>query len=198
MFTDKYLQSLIDSALVHNTDYQVAQLRTEQAMASLGAARLAYFPSVNLGADGSVSKYDGLTSKTYNIGANASWEVDIFGRLTAAKRGAAAAAVSASERAQAVKTQLVATVATSYYSLMMLDRQIEIADTALANWTESIRVMELLKDAGRANEPGILQAKANKAGLQTDIAAMKKAVRKLRILFAPFGHGTMRHSKRKF
>lgn len=175
MFTDKYLQSLIDSALVHNTDYQVAQLRTEQTMASLGAARLAYFPSINLGADGSVSKYDGLTSKTCNIGANASWEVDIFGRLTAAKRGAAAAAVSASERAQAVKTQLVATVATSYYSLMMLDRQIEIADTALANWTESIRVMELLKDAGRANEPGILQAKANKAGLQTDIAAMKKS-----------------------
>ncbi len=175
MFTDKYLQSLIDSALVHNTDYQVAQLRTEQTMASLGAARLAYFPSINLGADGSVSKYDGLTSKTCNIGANASWEVDIFGRLTAAKRGAAAAAVSASERAQAVKTQLVATVATSYYSLMMLDRQIEIADTALANWTESIRVMELLKDAGRANEPGILQAKANKAGLQADIAAMKKS-----------------------
>ncbi len=175
MFTDKYLQSLIDSALVHNTDYQVAQLRTEQTMASLGAARLAYFPSINLGADGSVSKYDGLTSKTCNIGANASWEVDIFGRLTAAKRGAAATAVSASERAQAVKTQLVATVATSYYSLMMLDRQIEIADTALANWTESIRVMELLKDAGRANEPGILQAKANKAGLQADIAAMKKS-----------------------
>lgn len=175
MFTDKYLQSLIDSALVHNTDYQVAQLRTEQTMASLGAARLAYFPSINLGADGSVSKYDGLTSKTCNIGANASWEVDIFGRLTAAKRGAAAAAVSASERAQAVKTQLVATVAASYYSLMMLDRQIEIADTALANWTESIRVMELLKDAGRANEPGILQAKANKAGLQADIAAMKKS-----------------------
>lgn len=175
MFTDKYLQSLINSALVHNTDYQVAQLRTEQTMASLGAARLAYFPSINLGADGSVSKYDGLTSKTCNIGANASWEVDIFGRLTAAKRGAAAAAVSASERAQAVKTQLVATVATSYYSLMMLDRQIEIADTALANWTESIRVMELLKDAGRANEPGILQAKANKAGLQADIAAMKKS-----------------------
>lgn len=175
MFTDKYLQSLIDSALVHNTDYQEAQLRTEQTMASLGAARLAYFPSINLGADGSVSKYDGLTSKTCNIGANASWEVDIFGRLTAAKRGAAAAAVSASERAQAVKTQLVATVATSYYSLMMLDRQIEIADTALANWTESIRVMELLKDAGRANEPGILQAKANKAGLQADIAAMKKS-----------------------
>lgn len=175
IFTDSNLQNLIDSALVRNTDYQVAQLRTEQALASLGAARLAYFPSVSLGADGAVARYDGLTTKTYNVGVNASWEVDIFGRLTAAKRGAAAAAVSASEQARAVRTQLIATVATSYYSLLMLDRQIEIASATLENWTESIRVMELLKTAGRANEPGILQAKANKEGLEADIMALKKS-----------------------
>ncbi|WP_320969457.1 TolC family protein [Bacteroides nordii] len=174
-FTDPALQRLIDSALVKNTEYQVAQLRTEQALASLGAARLAYFPSLNLGADGNITRYDGLTTKTYDIGLNASWEVDIFGKLTAAKRGAAAAAVSADEQAQAVRTQLVATVATSYYSLLMLDRQIEIAENTLDNWTQTIRVMELLKTAGRANEAGILQTKANRTGLQADIATMKKS-----------------------
>lgn len=173
IFIDKNLQNLIDTALVRNTDYQVAQLRAEQVAASLSAARLAYIPSVNLGADGGVARYNGLTSKTYNIGVNASWEIDIFGRLTAAKRGTEAAAVSASEQAQAVRTQLIATVATSYYSLLMLDRQIEIADSTLANWTELIRVMELLKTAGQANETGILQAKSNKSGLQADIVAMK-------------------------
>lgn len=174
-FTDPALQSLIDTALRNNTDYQVAQLRTEQAIASLGAAKLAYFPSLNLGADGNIARYDGLTSKTYNIGLNASWEVDIFGKLTAAKRGAVAAAVSADEQAQAVKTQLIATVATSYYSLLMLDRQIEIAESTLENWTETIRVMELLKTAGMANEAGILQTKANRTGLQADIVAMRKS-----------------------
>ena len=92
-----YKRQLIDTALVNNTDYQVAQLRTEQALASLGAAKLAYFPSLNLGADGNITRYDGLTTKTYNVGLNASCEVDIFGKLTAAKRGAAAAAVSADE-----------------------------------------------------------------------------------------------------
>lgn len=173
-FTDTNLQTLIDTALVNNTDYLVAQLRTQQALASLGAAKLAYFPSLNLGADGNITRYDGLTSKTYNIGLNASWEVDIFGKLTAAKRGAAVAAVSADEQAQAVKTQLIATVAASYYSLLMLDRQIEIAESTLDNWTETIRVMELLKTAGMANEAGILQTKANRTGLQADIVAMKK------------------------
>lgn len=175
IFTDNNLQTLIDTALARNTDYQVALLRAEQAEASLGVARLAYFPLLSLGAEGAVARYDGLTSKTYNIGADASWEVDIFGRLTAAKRGAAANAVSTSEQAQAVRTRLIATVATSYYSLLMLDRQIEIADTTLGNWTESIRVMELLKAAGQANEAGILQAKANKTGLQADIATMRNS-----------------------
>lgn len=174
-FTDTALQSLIDTALVNNTDYQVAQLRTEQALASLGAAKLAYFPSLNLGADGNIARYDGLTTKTYNIGLNASWEVDIFGKLTAAKRGAAPVAVSADEQAQAIRTQLVATVATSYYSILMLDRQIEIAESTLENWTETIRVMELLKTAGMANEAGILQTRANHMGLQADIVAMKKS-----------------------
>ncbi len=174
-FTDTNLQTLIDTALVNNTDYLVAQLRTEQALASLGAAKLAYFPSLNLGADGNITRYDGLTSKTYSIGLNASWELDIFGKLTAAKRRAAAAAVSADEQAQAVRTQLIATVAASYYSLLMLDRQIGIAESTLDNWTETIRVMELLKTAGMANEAGILQTKANRTGLQADIVAMKKS-----------------------
>jgi len=179
MFNDPYLQPLIDTALIRNTDYQVAQLRTEQALASLGAARLAYIPTLNIAADGNIAKYDGLTNKTYNIGLNASWEIDIFGKLTAAKWGQASAAISASEQAQAVKTQLIATVASSYYSLLMLDRQIEIANVTLDNWTETIRVMELLKTAGKANEAGILQTKANKKGLQGDIAVMEKNRREI-------------------
>lgn len=174
-FADPALQTLIDSALVKNTEYQVAQLRTGQALASLEAAKLTYIPSLNFGTDGNISRYDGLTTKTYHIGLTASWEVDIFGKLTAAKRGAAAAAVSADEQEQAVRTRLVATVATSYYSLLMLDRQIEIAENTLGNWTETIRAMELLKTAGMANEAGILQTKANRTGLQADIAAMKKS-----------------------
>ncbi len=174
-FADPFLRSLIDTALIQNTDYQVAKLRTEQAMASLRAAKLAYFPSLNVGADGNMSRYDGLTTKTYNVGLTASWEIDIFGRLTAAKRGMAAAAVSMQEQAQAVKTQLIASVANSYYSLLMLDRQIEIARATLENWEETIRVMELLKSAGRANEAGILQTRANKTGLEADIVAMEKS-----------------------
>lgn len=179
IFGDPYLQVLIDTALIHNTDYQVAQQRTAQTIAALGAARLAYYPSFGIAAEGNVAKYDGLTSKNYNIAVSASWEIDISGRLTAAKRGAAAVAISADEEARVIKTRLIATVANSYYSLLMLDRQMEIARNTLANWTETIRVMELLKTAGRANEAGVLQAKANKVGLQADIVTMSRNIREI-------------------
>lgn len=177
IFTDPYLQSLIDTALIRNTDYQIAQLRAEQALEALTSARLAYFPSLSLDIEGNVSRLGGLTSKTYNIGLNASWEIDIFGRIKSAKRCAAAAAVSAEEEAQAVGTQLIATLAKSYYSLLMLDRQIEIARSTLDNWTETVRVMELLKRAGMAREAGILQTKANMIGLQADIVRLENNIR---------------------
>ncbi len=178
-FTDRKLQALIDTALIHNTDYQVAQLRTEQARASLGAARLAYVPSAQLEGDGELSKYVWTRTRYYTLGVTSSWETDIFGRLTAAKRGAAAAVVSAEEQAQAVRTQLIATIASSYYSLVMLDRQIEIARFTLDNWNETIRVMELLKKAGKANEAGILQTKSNRTGLEAGLVTLERTRREI-------------------
>lgn len=178
-FTDVKLKALIDTALARNTDYKVAMLRTEQAKASLNAAMLAYVPSVQLEGDGELSKYVWTRTRYYTFGLTSSWETDIFGRLTAAKRGAAAALVSAEEEAQAVRAQLIATVASSYYSLAMIDRQIEIALFTLDNWNETIRVMELLKEAGKANEAGILQTKSNRTGLQAGLVTLEKTRREI-------------------
>ena len=89
LFTDMYLQRLVDSALLCNTDLRVARLRTEQAEALLLNARLSYLPSLGLLAEGTLSKLGSESmSKTYSLGGSASWEVDIFGRITNAKRGA--------------------------------------------------------------------------------------------------------------
>ena len=91
MFTDPKLQSLIETGLERNADLNVARLRVEAAEAVLMTARLSYLPSLGLTAEGNANKHDGATAKTYNVGASASWELDIFGKLTAAKRGGAAA-----------------------------------------------------------------------------------------------------------
>lgn len=66
LFTDTCLQRLIDTALVRNTDLRTARLRVEQAEAALLTARLSYLPSVNVGAEGGLTGWDGSTAKTYN------------------------------------------------------------------------------------------------------------------------------------
>lgn len=148
MFTDPKLQSLIETGLERNTDLNVARLRVEAAEAVLMTARLSYLPSLGLTAEGNANKHDGATAKTYNVGASASWELDIFGKLTAAKRGAAAALQGSRAYRQAVQTQLVATIADSYYTLAMLDAQMTISNRTLENWRTTVRTLEALKKWG--------------------------------------------------
>ena len=176
MFTDPKLQSLIETGLDRNTDLNVARLRVEAAASALLTAKLSYLPSLGLNAEGNAGKHDEATAKTYNAGATASWELDIFGNLTAAKRGAAAALQGSRDYRQAVQTQLVATIADSYYTLAMLDAQMAISHRTLENWQTTVRTLEALKKAGQSNEAGVLQAKANVMQLESSLLSIRKSI----------------------
>ena len=152
LFTDPQLQTLVEEGLERNTDLRIARLRVEEAEAVLKNARLSYLPSVSLNPEGGIGRYDGVTTKTYNLGASAVWEIDIFGKVTNAKRGARAALESSRAYEQAVQTRLVATVANSYYTLLMLDRQLAVNERTLATWEKSVKVLEALKQAGKSND----------------------------------------------
>ena len=176
MFTDRELQSLIEAGLEQNTDLNVARLRVEAAEAALMTAKLSYLPSLGINAEGGGSRYDGVTAKTYNVGATASWELDIFGKFTAAKRGAVVAWQGSRDYQQAVQTQLIATIADSYYTLALLDEQMSINNRTLENWRATVRTLEALKKVGKANEAGVLQAKANVMQLESSQLAICKSV----------------------
>ena len=176
MFTDRELQSLIEAGLEQNTDLNVARLRVEAAEAALMTAKLSYLPSLGINAEGGGSRYDGATAKTYNVGATASWELDIFGKFTAAKRGAVVAWQGSRDYQQAVQTQLIATIADSYYTLALLDEQMSINNRTLENWRATVRTLEALTKVGKANEAGVLQAKANVMQLESSQLAICKSV----------------------
>ena len=161
VFTDPYLQNLIDSALVRNTDMQTAHLRVKEAEASLMTSKLSYLPSLFLAPEGAVSSFDrGKATQTYSLPVTASWELDIFGKVTTAKRRAKAAYEQSKEYEQAVKTQLVSSVANTYYTLLMLDRQVEITAKTVDIYKENVRVMEAMKIAGMATEAAVTQMRA--------------------------------------
>lgn len=114
LFTDPCLQVLIRQGLAANADLQVARLQVEEAQATLRQSKLSYLPSVDFAPEGTLSSADGgKAQKTYNVGASASWEIDLSGRLTNAKRRARAALMESDAYRQLMQTQVVATMATN-------------------------------------------------------------------------------------
>lgn len=176
LFADPQLQTLVEKGLERNTDLRIARLRVEEAEAVLKNARLSYLPSVSLNPEGGIGCYDGVTTKTYNLGASAAWEIDIFGKVTNAKRRARAALESSRAYEQAVQTRLVATVANSYYTLLMLDRQLAVNERTLATWEKSVKVLEALKKAGKSNDAAVLQARANRMALESSLLTLRQSI----------------------
>lgn len=202
LFSDKNLQALIDKGLERNTDLRVAHTRVKAAEAVLMNARLFYLPSVVLTPDGSISGTEGAKAiKTYNLAASASWEIDLFGKVTNAKREALAALEGSRAYRQAVETQLIATIANSYYMLLMLDRQLIISEQTLITWKETEHSIEALKRAGKSNDAAVLQAKANRLALEASVVSIRKSIREtengLSALLADTSHDIMRGALQK-
>lgn len=176
LFGDVNLQKLIVTGLERNTDLDIARLQTEEAQAVLRNARLSYLPSVGLTPQAAVSHYNQEVKKTYNLGATATWEVDLFGKITNAERGAVASLAQSKAYEQAVQTQLVSTIAESYYMLLMLDEQLDISRQTLANWNETIATLEALVEAGRSNDVAVRQARASRMALEAAMLNVRKQI----------------------
>ena len=171
MFTDPNLQQLIQQGLDNNTDLQSAYWRVKEAEATLKSARLAYLPSFNFAPNGGVSSLTNPWNATwtYTVPATASWEVDIFGKLTNSTRRAKALLAHSQEYQQAVRTQVIASVANLYYTLLMLDSQYEVTEETAAKWRQSVEAMRALKEAGYANEAGVAQYEANTLAIEASL-----------------------------
>ncbi len=161
IFTDPALQTLIEHGLQNNTDLQSAQWRVEEAEAAMRSAKLAYLPSFAFSPQGTVSSFDfGKATQTYSLPVTAAWEADIFGRLRNAKRQAKAVLEQSRDYRQAVRSQLIAGIANTYYTLLMLDRQLEISTQTRKSWEETVESYRALKEAGLANEAAVGQMEA--------------------------------------
>ena len=169
MFTDPYLQKWIQTGLDYNTDLNIARLKVSEAEVTLLAASWALLPGADFNMQG------GLPGQ-FSASIGASWQTDIFGSLRNAKRKAQAALEQSEAYRQAVQTQLVATIANSYYTLLMLDEQVSISSRTMNTWEESIRTLEALKRAGKTNEAAVLQAKANKLSVEANILTLEKEI----------------------
>lgn len=178
IFTDPILQDLIRQGLENNSDLRTAMLQVESAQASFRAAQLAFLPSLNLTPQGGVSSFDGSKGTwTYNVPVSASWEIDIFGRVLNSKRNAKAALMQSRAYQQAVRTQLIATIANGYYTLLMLDKQLAITEETALLWQQSVEMMKSMKEAGMTNEAAVAQSEANCHAIAASVPSLRQQIR---------------------
>ncbi len=178
VFTDPRLRDLIARALENNTDLRTAHLRVTETEATLRSARLAYLPSFNFAPQGAISSFDNAnTSKTYSIPVTASWQLDLFGGITNAKRKARALHAQSLEYAQAVRTQLIAATANLYYTLLMLDSQYEVTRETADKWRRSVETLRSMKEAGMANEAGVAQYEGTYYSIEASLYDLERTIR---------------------
>ncbi len=178
VFTDPQLQALIETGLNNNFDLLNAALNVKMVEAQLAVAKLAFVPSFSFTPQGTLSSWDGHTpSKIYSLPVNASWSIDLFGNLLSQKRSAQMALLATKDYQLVVKTNIVAGIANMYYTLLMLDRQLEIVTDMEGLVKETWDMMTLQKNLGRARSTSVQSAEANYYAIQAQAADLRRQIR---------------------
>ena len=178
VFTDPQLQSLIEKGLANNTDLLNAALNVKMVEAQLTAAKLAFVPSFTFSPSGTISSWDGSkATKTYSLPINASWSIDLFGNLLNQKRSAQMALLATKDYQLVVKTNLIANIANAYYTLLMLDKQLEIVDNMTTLTKDTWDMMKLQKELNNAKETSVQSAEANYYSVLAQAADLKRQIR---------------------
>lgn len=190
-FADTTLQSLIDRALQNNFDLTIALTRIEAYQAYAKQAKVAWLPALNVQATGSTStpsdnSLSGVSLGTflgshhiedYTLGANLSWEVDVWGKIRRQKEAALADYLETYEAGRAVQTGVVARVADGYYNLLMMDAQLAIARRNVLLSDSIVQMIQLQKTAGEVTQLAVQQAEAQRQNARILIPQLEQAIK---------------------
>ena len=178
VFTDSHLQSLIETALSNNTNLLNAALNVKMVEDQLMVAKLAFVPGFTFSPQGTLASWDGgKTSKTYSLPVTASWSIDLFGNLLNQKRSAQLALLATRDYQQVVQTKVISNVANMYYTLLMLDKQLEVVNDMTKLTEETWKIMKIQKELGRVKETSVQSAEANYYSVQAQATDLKRQIR---------------------
>ncbi len=178
VFTDPQLQSLIEKGLANNTDLLNAALNVKTVEDQLMVAKLAFVPGFTFSPQGTVASWDGgKATKTYSLPISASWSVDLFGNLLNQKRSAQMALLATKDYQQVVQTKVISNIANMYYTLLMLDKQLQVVSDMTKLTEETWNIMKIQKELGRVKETSVQSAEANYYSVQAQATDLKRQIR---------------------
>lgn len=179
-FPDTILQGYIRTALAKNLSLKHAMERVRLAQSQMKQGRSALFPQVSAGLGAGVQRFgeytmDGVGNATTNtpdlsadkhipdpyrdlsLGILFRWEADIWGKLSQKKQAVAARWMASAEAAQYARTLLISEVASCYFELIGLDKQLEILKKAIADTEASYHLTYELKQEGEVTQLAVDQ-----------------------------------------
>lgn len=184
VYADPALERMIAEALEHNTDVLVAAARVDEARAILGETRAALRPEVGASASAGRSRASAATGllppgvarerDNYRVTLDVSYEIDVFGRLRAATDAARAELAASEAVREAVRLALTARVASSYYSLVALDAQVELTRRVLQLREASLALERRRREAGLISDFELRQLEAEAATLRAQLPPLER------------------------
>ena len=178
VFTDPKLQSLIETGLANNTNLLNAALNVKMVEDQLMVAKLAFIPGFTFSPQGTVASWDGnKASKTNSLPVTASWSVDLFGNLLNVKRSAQMSLLATKDYQQVVQTKVISNIANMYYTLLMLDKQLQVVNDMTKLTEETWNIMKIQKELGRVKETSVQSCEANYYSVQAQAVDLKRQIR---------------------
>lgn len=184
LFTESYLQKIIQEGLDNNPDLLVAVKKVEEAEAYFKQSRAALLPGLSANGKGVYTRNpksiypDGPREvNTWQLSADASWEVDIWGKLRSSKRAAYASFLSSDAGKKAVQTKLISSIATAYYTLVGLDAKLEITKQTVKNNIDLVETMKVLQNSGKVNGAAVVQSEAVRYAAEVTIPDLEQQIR---------------------
>ncbi|APA64128.1 MULTISPECIES: TolC family protein [Maribacter] len=188
LFTDTYLRTYIERGLQNNLDIRIALQNIAAAEAYVKQGKAGYLPTLNGAAsatrtartseNGQFGSFFTQPFNQFETSGTLSWEADIWGKIRSTKRASDASYLQTVAAHRVVKTSLVSQIATTYYQLLALDKQISVTEETIETRSKSLETITALKEAGQENQVGVDQTAAQLYSAQSQLLDLKNALYK--------------------
>ncbi|HEY3390538.1 MAG TPA: TolC family protein [Prolixibacteraceae bacterium] len=184
LFTETYLQKLIQEGLDNNPDQLIAIQRVYEAEAYLSQSRAAFLPGISASfSDNYLHNPESIYPdgprevNSFQLGVSASWEIDLWGKLRSSKRAAYANLLASDAGQKAVQTRLISNIASTYYSLVGLDAKMAITRQTVKNNIDLFETIKVLKESGKVTGAAVVQSEANRYATEVTIPDLEQQIR---------------------
>lgn len=184
LFTENHLQQLIQEGLNNNPDLKIALQRVKESEAYFSQSKAALLPAISAKGTGTYIRNpesiypDGPREvNSFQLGAEASWEIDIWGKLSSSKRSAYANLLASDAGRKAVETRLISNIVSAYYSLLGLDAKLAITQQTVKNNIDLVETIKVLKESGRVTGAAVVQSEAARYAAEVTIPDLEQQIR---------------------